>query len=49
MSFFVLPIFVYWMPIHYDTIEDDKTKNLIFYSLIILCPNVGVITLIILA
>ena len=23
----------YWMPIHYDTIEDGQNKNLIFYSL----------------
>ena len=23
----------YWMPIHYDTIKDGKTKNLIFYFL----------------
>ena len=27
---FVLPI--YWMPIHYDTIEDGKTKHPIVYS-----------------
>ena len=22
----------YWMPIHFDTIKDEQTKNLIFYS-----------------
>ena len=26
-------IFEYWMPIHYDAIEDGLNKNLIFYSL----------------
>ena len=27
------PQLKYWMPIHYDTIEDGLNKNLIFYSL----------------